>query len=167
MRNFYVFVRPATSSSDAGTLLADADVNLAAGAVLDLNASTQTVRSVTGLGTVSNGILATGAVLSPAGDGAVGTLYFSNVSFASGVQYRADLGDLLNVTGSLDVSGMILHINNPEALNSSQAYTLIQTTEGITGLPTLDAELPFGWKVTRRGNTLQLLIEGGSVLILR
>ena len=72
IRNLYVFVRPTTAQGTVGRLLADADVNLAAGALLDLNASTQTVRSVTGLGTVSNGTLAATAILSPAGDGVVG-----------------------------------------------------------------------------------------------
>ena len=48
IRDLYVFVRTAANPDDIGRLLADADVNLAAGAVLDLNASTQTVRTVTG-----------------------------------------------------------------------------------------------------------------------
>jgi hypothetical protein len=73
IRNLYVFVRPITNPDDVGRLLADADIDLAAGAVLDLNASTQTIHSVTGLGTISNGTLAASVVLSPAGDGVVGT----------------------------------------------------------------------------------------------
>ena len=40
IRDLYVFVRPAANPDDIGRLLADADVNLAAGAVLDLNATT-------------------------------------------------------------------------------------------------------------------------------
>lgn len=167
IRNLYVFVRPATSLDTVGRLLAGADVNLAAGAVLDLNASTQTVRSVTGLGTVSNGVLAAGVVLSPAGDGAVGTIALSGVQFAPGVQYRANPGDLLDVTGALDVSGMTLHLNTPEALDRHQTYTLIQTTGGVTGVPTPDAPLPTGWKVVRRGNAILLLAEGGTLLNLR
>lgn len=167
IRNLYVFVRPATNPEDAGHLLADADINLAAGAVLDLNASTQTVRSVTGLGTVSNGILAANAVLSPAGDGVVGTLALSNVQFASGVLYRADVGDLLDVTGPLNVTGLIVNINNPGALERSKIYTLIQTTGGITGTPTLDSPLPDGWRVVVRGNTLLLLSERGTVFFLK
>nr|MBP7637848.1 autotransporter-associated beta strand repeat-containing protein [Kiritimatiellia bacterium] len=69
IRNLYVFVRPAVAPEDIGHLLADTDVNLAAGATLDLGGATQTVHSVTGSGTLSNGVLAAGTVLSPAGDG--------------------------------------------------------------------------------------------------
>jgi autotransporter-associated beta strand protein len=167
IRDLYVFVRPAANPDDIGRLLADADVNLAAGAVLDLNASTQTVRTVTGSGTVSNGVLASGSVLSPGGDGAVGTLAFSNVTLVPGTQYRADLGDLVDVTGALDISGVVVTINNPEALDRAQTYTLIQTTTGITGMPTLATELPSGWKLVRRNSALLLLSEGGTVLFMR
>lgn len=167
IRNLYVFVRPAIAPEDIGNLLADADINLAAGAVLDLNASTQTVRSVSGAGTIANGILAAGTVLSPAGDGVVGTLALSGVTFVPGIQYRADLGDLLDVTGSLDITGLVLHLNNPEALVRSQTYTLIQTTGEITGVPTSDQPLPDGWKAVIRGNALQLLSLNGTVIILK
>jgi len=167
VRNLYVFVRPTTTQDTVGRLLADADVNLAAGAVLDLNASTQTVRSVTGLGTISNGTLAATAVLSPAGDGVVGTIALSGVRFAPGVQYRADLGDLLNVTGSLDVSGMTIYINNPASLVRSQTYTLISTTGGITGTATLGTALPSGWKLLRNGNNLLLFSSRGLLLELK
>ena len=164
-RTFYVLVRPTTRGT--GTTLAATDLSIAAGATLDLGGATQAVHSVTGSGTVSNGVLAA-SIISPAGDGVVGTLDFSGVQLVPGTQYRADLGDLLNVTGSLDVSGMVLHINNPAALVRSQTYTLIQTTEGVTGaLPALDTPLPSGWKVLRRNNALMLLAESGTTLKLR
>ena len=165
VRTFYVFVRPSLRST--GAALASVDLSVAAGATLDLGGATQTVRSVTGAGTVSNGVLAAGTILSPAGDGAVGTIALSGVTLVSGVQYRADPGDRLDVTGSLDASGLALHINNPELLVRSQTYTLIQTTGGISGIPTLDIPLPSGWKVVRHGNALQLLSEGGTLLFLK
>ena len=164
-RTFYVFVRPALRST--GAALASVDLTVAAGATLDLGGSTQAVHSVTGAGTVSNGLFAAGTVLSPAGDGAVGTIALSGVTLAPGVQYRVDLGDRLDVTGSLDVTGLILHINNPEALVRSQTYTLIQTSGGITGTATLDTPLPSGWKVVRRGNALLLFSEGGTRMLLK
>jgi autotransporter-associated beta strand protein len=167
VRNLYVFVRPVTSLDTVGRLLAGADVNLAAGAVLDLNASTQTIRSVTGTGTVSNGVLAAGIVLSPAGDGAVGTIALSGVSFSSGAQYHADLGDLLDVTGPLDVTGLIVRINNPAALVRAQTYTLIRTTGGVTGTAALETALPSGWKLLRKGNDLVLFAESGTFLKLK
>jgi autotransporter-associated beta strand protein len=166
VRTFYVCVRPTLRNT--GSPLSSVDLTVAAGATLDLGGATQAVHSVTGAGTLSNGVLAAGTVLSPAGDGAVGTIALSGIRFAPGVQYRADLGDLLNVTGSLDVSGMVLHINNPASLVRSQTYTLIQTTEGVTGaLPALDTPLPSGWKVLRRNNALMLLAESGTTLKLR
>ena len=165
LRNFYVFVRPTAAAP--GDTLASVDLTVAAGATLDLGGTTQAIHSVSGTGTISNGIIAAGTVLSPAGDGTVGTLSLSGVSLAPGVQYRADLGDLLNVTGPLDVSGMTLHLNNPEALNRTQTYILIQTTDGVTGLPTLDAPLPSGWKLLRQNNALLLTMEGGTQLIIR
>jgi autotransporter-associated beta strand protein len=167
VRNLYVFVRPATNPEDIGRLLADADINVAAGATLDLNATTQTVRSVTGSGTVSNGVLAAEAVLSPAGDGVVGTLALSGVSLVPGTRYRADLGDLLNVAGPLDVTGLIVSVNNPAALERSQSYTLIRTTGGITGTATLGTALPSGWKLLRSGNDLLLFSSRGMLLELR
>jgi len=167
VRNLYVFVRPATSPGNAGLILADADVNLAAGTVLDLGGATQAVHSVTGSGTVSNGVMAADVVLRPAGDGVVGTLAFANVQFAPGVKYHADLGDLLDVSGALDVTGMFVTINNPEALVRSQTYTLIQTTTGISGNATLETDLPSGWKLVRRNNALMLISEGGTVMMLK
>jgi autotransporter-associated beta strand protein len=165
VRNFYVCVRPTVRST--GSKLASVDLTIAAGATFDLGGGSQTVRSITGAGTISNGVLAAGTVISPAGDGTVGTQSLANVQIASGVQYRADLGDLLNVTGALDVTGMVLHINNPESLERSQIYTLIQTTGGVTGLPTLDTPLPSGWKVVRRGNALLLLRDAGTLILYK
>lgn len=167
IRNLYVFVRPATNPEDAGHLLADADVALAAGATLDLNGNTQTVHSVSGAGTVSNGVLAADTVLSPAGDGVVGTLALSGVSLVPGTRYHADLGDLLDVTGPLDVTGLLVSINNPAALERSQRYTLIRTTGGITGAATLDTELPSGWKLLRSGNDLLLFPSSGTLIKLK
>ena len=167
IRNLYVFVRPITNPDDVGRLLADADIDLAAGAVLDLNASTQTIHSVTGLGTISNGTLAASVILSPAGDGVVGTLALSSVGFTAGTRYTADLGDLLTVNGALNLSGLIISINNPEALVRSQIYTLIHTTSGVTGAATLATQLPAGWKLERDGNDLILAVARGTVLHLR
>ncbi len=165
VRNFYVCVHPALLSP--GDTLAAVDLSVAAGATLDLGGATQTVHSVCGSGTVSNGVLDAGIVLSPAGDGVVGTLALSGISLVPGVQYHADIGDLLDVAGSFDATGMILHINNPESLMRSQIYTLIQTSDGIIGDPTLDTPLPSGWKVFRKGNALILLSEGGTILFLK
>ena len=167
VRNLYVFVRPIVNPEDAGHLLADTDIDLAAGAVLDLNASTQTIHSVTGQGTISNGTLAASVVLSPAGDGVVGTLALSSVGFVAGTRYTADLGDLLDVNGSLNLSGLIIHINNPEALMRTQVYTLIRTTGGVTGKATLDTSLPAGWKLEPDGNNIILTIARGTVIHLR
>jgi hypothetical protein len=62
---------------------------------------------------------------------------------------------------------MVLHLNNPESLVRTQTYTLIQTTGGVTGLCTLDTPLSDGWKVVRRNNALQLLVEGGTLIIFK
>jgi hypothetical protein len=83
------------------------------------------------------------------------------------VKYHADLGDLLDVSGALDVTGMFVTINNPEALVRSQTYTLIQTTTGISGNATLETDLPSGWKLVRRNNALMLISEGGTVMMLK
>ena len=91
----------------------------------------------------------------------------SGVSFSSGAQYHADLGDLLDVTGPLDVTGLIVRINNPAALVRAQTYTLIRTTGGVTGTAALETALPSGWKLLRKGNDLVLFAESGTFLKLK
>lgn len=165
LRNLYVFVRP--TAGGVGNTLAGVDLTVNAGATLDLSGAPQSIRSISGAGTVFNGALTSATILSPAGDGAVGTLSLANVTLAPGVLYRADLGDRLDATGMLDLAGMVVQINNPEALDRSQAYTLIRTTDGLTGLPTLASALPRSWKLLLRGKELRLVSDTGTFLILR
>jgi len=60
-------------------------------------------------GTVSNGTLTAGAVLSPGGDNAVGTLTFSHVA-VNGADYRLSFdgphADLVTCADSLDTTGL-------------------------------------------------------------
>ena len=142
-------------------------VNLASGTFLDLNESSHRIGEVTGTGTVINGALATGTVISPAGDDAIGTLTLDGATLEQGVTYRlTTLGtdsDCLISTGPLDLSG--LTIVPATDLPNAPAYLIAQAPDFI-GKPTLDG-FPTKYKIMRRGTDLLLTSLGGTIMILR
>jgi autotransporter-associated beta strand protein len=118
----------------AGALPAGSDVVLAGG-TLDLNGQTVTA-AISGSGVVSNGTVVT--VLSPAGEGALGTdsPAFRNVSVSG--TYFADVtpdgsSDLVAVQGNINVSGLSLQIVDTDALDRHKQYTIMTCTGALTG----------------------------------
>jgi autotransporter-associated beta strand protein len=81
------------------------------GAVLDLNASTLTQKTVTGSGTVQNGTLAVTGTIEPDG-----VLTLTSDAVISGT-YKVDAGDLLDGTGKIDLTNATLHVNDLSTLS--------------------------------------------------
>jgi autotransporter-associated beta strand protein len=145
--------------------------DIAEGATLDMNGQTAVLGVVRGAGTLANGTLAAGAVLSPGGDGALGVLTLADVALGGAVEYRADVGpggasDLVAASGALDVTGLRVTVNNPSALELRSQYLLLQADGGLTGTPDGSA-LPDKWKLIKQGNALFLLYPSGTVMLLR
>ena len=150
-------------------LLAEVTVTLADGTALDLNGGIYAVGLLTGSGTVSNGTLAAGTVISPAGDDAVGTLALEDISLSEGVVYRLTVFgaacDLLTSTGTLDFSGAsIVASTDPNCTVST--YVIAHADGGITGTKPTVSGFPSKYKIIRKGTDLLLTSQGGTVLTL-
>ena len=149
--------------------LTDAEVNLANGATLDLNGASNKVAVLAGAGTVTNGILAAGTVISPAGDTAVGTLALSNVSFSSGLTYRLTVSgtqcDRLTFAGTLDLSGTTIVPSTANDYTAS-TYVIATASGGFTGNKPALSGFPSKYKIIKYGTDLQLTSRGGTVVIL-
>ena len=150
--------------------LADAEVNLADGATLDLNGASNKVAVVTGTGTVANGTLAAGTVISPAGDGAVGTLALDGVSVAGGVTYRLTVSgaqsDRLTFTGALDLSGVTV-VPSTAAEYTASTYVIASADGGFTGEKPAASGFPSKYKIIKRGTDLLFTSLGGTLIIFR
>ncbi|MCL1920534.1 MAG: autotransporter-associated beta strand repeat-containing protein [Kiritimatiellaeota bacterium] len=166
--NGYLLSCTLNDAIDKEELLDTARVNLAPGAVLDLNISAHAIGEITGEGTVSNGTLFN-TVLSPAGDAHTGALTLSGVTLGQGITYRLTIdgaaSDCLISDGPLDMSGVTI-VPATETEPTAKAYVIAQAAGGITALPTLDG-FPSKYKAVKRGNEIWLTKEGGTLLLLR
>lgn len=156
-------VDPQTSTDQ----LANVAITLADGTALDLNGGTYQIGLLTGTGAVSNGTLAAGSVISPAGDDAVGTMSMDGLAFAAGVVYRLTvLGhdcDCLTSTGTLDLSGVsIIASKTPDCAVST--YLIAHANGGITGAKPTVSGFPSKYKIIRKGTDLLLTSQGGTIL---
>ena len=151
--------------------LANAEVNLASGSTLELNGRTNKVALLDGTGTVANGRLASGTVISPAGDAAVGTLALSDVSLASGTIYRLTVSgaqsDCLTATGVLDLSGMTIIAATTDTEYTSTTYLIATASGGFTGDKPAISGFPSKYKVIRHGTELQLSSLSGTLITFR
>lgn len=122
-------------------------VNIANGAVLDLDGASQTLTSVTGAGTISNGTLTVSEPLSPAGD-SIGTLKAANMAFNATLRINVDLDgscDQLVGSGNLNLTGLTLQIADTNLLNKAKRYTIVNCSGTLTG--ELTASLPTNWRL--------------------
>lgn len=141
-----------------------------AGGTLNLNGFTVT-NTVTGNGTVTNGTLVT--VLSPAGEGVVGTeslsvraasiqgLYLADATLAGGC-------DRVDVLGDIDLSGIDLQIVDTDQLDRARQYLIMTCTGARTGA-FKSANLPDSrWHVVYQadGNVILLYVDG-TILMLK
>ncbi len=151
----------------AGALPPNTQVTLAGG-VLDLGGLAVT-NAVNGSGTVSNGTAL--AVISPAGDGAVGSNALTLASATLRGTYRVDVTpaggcDLLAVQGALDLSKFALQIVDPGQLDRQRTYTILTAAGGgVTGRFS-SVDLPGSlWHVVYLPNgTVRLVYAVGTVI---
>ena len=147
----------------------DVPVDIAPGAALDLNGIAQCVQFITGGGTVTNGALAAGSVLSPGGDDATGTLTLSDVTLGA-VVYRATLrdaaADVLAFTQPVDLSALVIVPSDALSLAASGRDYIIATAPSFTGTRPVLSGFPSRWKVIVRGTELHLTALGGTCLTI-
>jgi len=157
------------------TLPSTASVNVASGAIFDVNDHLQTIGEIGGIGTVDlgTGTLTVSGATTPGNS--IGTLtvtgagvYAQSADSEMEVEFQEDGAvDLLDVTaGSVNIAAGAKLV--PVAFNNvvtSQTYTFIQTAGGITG--TFDIEdnyaiYDFAASVVNGGNDYQLTVTRQS-----
>ena len=152
-------------------LLGAAQINLTPGTVLDLDSDAHKVGIIAGDGgTVSNGTLTAGTVISPAGDDATGILALDGVTLAPGVIYHVTTigaaSDLLTSTGTLNLDGLTI-TPATDNVRTATTYVIATAAGGFTGTPTLSGFEGKKWKILRKSNELWLTTLGGTLLILK
>ena len=140
-------------------------VQVASGAILNLDGASHTVASVSGEGVLSNGSLIVTGTISPAGE-AIGTLKVSNVALSGTLRVTVALdgsSDRLASTGNLSLTGLTLQIADTGLLNWHKSYTLVTCTGTLTGEFT--ASLPTNWNLRydRIAGTVTLVPPGTMV----
>lgn len=149
-------------SGGADGLFSGMTFNVATGATLDLS-GTRTGIILTGSGTVTNGTLGSGIVISPAGDSAIGTLALNGVTLAAGSVYRltasgGSSSDRLLVNGDLSAMTVV-----PATAAEIPSGIYIIATGTITHKPVLSG-FPGKFKLILQGNNLLLTTVGGSII---
>ena len=156
-----------------GSLLATTPVQIAGGAVLDLDGNMQSsIAGLSGSGLVTNGtLLAVNGMIAPGGTNAIGTLTVALSATLSGT-LQADVAtdggsDLLAVQGDLDISGLSLVIANPGQLNTKQTYTLITCTGARTGTFASVTVPASRWHVIYQPDgTVKLFFVSGTMVVV-
>ena len=153
-----------TRADGADGLFDGAVFDVAAGATLDLGGARSGV-TVTGSGTLANGTLGAGFIISPAGDDAIGELALNGVTFSAGAEYRLTVldtaSDRLLVDGDLSALTVV-----PATAAEITGTSYVIATGAITGKPALSG-FPEKFKLLQQGDNLLLTSIGGTVLMLR
>ena len=161
----YLVAKWLSDTLNDGTEFDNVVFDVATGATLDLGSNTRANITVTGGGTIANGVIGDGAVISPAGDDAIGTLALDNVAFGAGSVYRLTTGGALS--DCLLVDGNLGNLTIVPAADVPLAYKEYLVATGvITGLPALDG-FDSKYKLLLKGRDLYLTSIGGTVLILK
>jgi len=110
-------------------------VEVASGAVLDLDGTSQTLASVSGSGVFSNGTLTVNNDISPAGS-SIGTLNLSSLSLNGTLLANVATdgsSDLLATAGDTDLDGLTLQVIDTALLDPSKSYTVVTCSGNLTG----------------------------------
>ena len=143
----------------------NADVSVAAGAMLDLGGGAVTIASLSGGGSVSNGALTVTGNVSPAG-----TLRLPGAPSLTGslVLNIAANGtcDSLTVSGALDVHQLALVLNLPGTRPAVTSYTLVSASGGVTG-KFASASMPRPWKLVYGASSIRLVYVSGTLFSIQ
>jgi len=165
-----LFTRTATNPLAMESVFAEAEVRLETGTTLDLNGESCAVGLLTGGGSVINGTLASGTVLSPAGDEAIGTLVLDGVTLSEGTTYRVTVSgatsDCLTSTGTMDLS-QVLIVSATDAELTESTYVIAQAVGGFAGDKPAISGFPSKYKIVRAATEMRLTSQGGAVMLLK
>ncbi len=139
------------------------ELEVASGAVVDLQGGEVTQYAVTGEGTVRNGTLVVDGRLTPGGDGVVGELTLEADARVTGV-IRLDIGDHLDCAGALDLSTATIEVVNPKSLTGAWTFAT-SSTGGVIGKPASNLK-GSGYRLSISAGTAKIIPEG-LVLYLR
>ncbi len=139
----------------------------------DLGGQSLTVAGVAGSGTVANGTLTVTGEISPAGEGAVGTLAFAAgaLVLGDGATFVCDVkggaADRIVVADGLDLSKLALRaVRNDNVRGAPQ--TIVETTAGTLTGAFASVSLPRrSWSVRCGESSVTLDLFCGTVLIVR
>ena len=136
--NGYVGYRELEVIGSRNVLPAGTVATVAAGAILDLNGTSQDLAGLSGGGLVTNGTLAVSGVIAPGGTNVIGTLTLAtSVSLSGTLLMDAATGgtcDLLRVQGGLDLSGLALVIQDVGQMGGGSPYVIATCAPGgLTG----------------------------------
>ena len=163
-------VEAGTLALASGASLPQTDVRIAANATLDLNGASQTVKSLSGAGTVKGGALtvrkaaAFDGDICPGGDGTIGTLTADGTALSGKLVIDATASgcDRLVSTGTLDLSNLSLEIR-ADGLDRLQRYVLV-SAPAVTGT-FKSVVAPRGWLVDVTATGVVLVKRGIIVLV--
>lgn len=149
-------------------------VTVASGATLDLNGQSQTLYGLGGSGDVLGGdLLAVTGVVSPGGDGTVGTLTITGSPALAGTLLidtrTGGACDLLSVDGDLDLSALALRIADTAQMGGA-SYVMAECTGLLTGSFTSD-NLPKSWTLrydrTSGAGSVELIHALGTMVLVK
>jgi hypothetical protein len=156
---------------NAGATLPATTLRLGASGTLDLGGTSQTFASLVGSGCVTNGSLAlgSGGAIYPGGVGTTGTLALDVASFTApaGTTLAVDVGDRVDVSCAVDISGWNLSVSNPESLTGDGPFVVMKASGGLVGnyasVPALGK-----WVVAVRHFSGEVqLVRNGFMVIVR
>lgn len=160
------------SSSTSNLIDTAATVEMAAGATLDLGGMYQTLSTLRGSGTVSNGTLAVSGTIAPGGTNVIGTLTLANIPGLSGkllVDVNASgNSDKLAISGNMNLSALALEVANPAQLSTSRVYTIATVSGTRTGTFSSVTGPSSRWHVIYKNDgSVQLIYSNGTLILLR
>lgn len=158
----------------AQAVLSAGDVTVAAGAVVDLAGTSQTVSGLSGNGLVTNGTLTVAGTLAPGGANEIGTLTVAAAMSLEGGTLLVDaaaggLCDRLDVKGSLNLDGGVLLLQDPSQFAVGKYYVIATCAPGeLTGTLDPDFEGSGKWKVAYdTANGTVTLVSKGLLIKMR
>ena len=143
-------------------------VTVGSDGTLDLGGHSQTIKRLSGCGTVSNGTLTVTGEINPGMNAATpGVLTFADVALSGPLVLDASaagLDGISVVSGEFDLSGLALNVSNFQALPTGK-YTLVSSVDGLTGDFSSVPTIPRKWKLRRTSTAITLGGRGVMIVI--